>query len=189
MTLANGAQSAQNILVLGDSLSAGHGIARTDSWVYLLQQKLKETHPQTEVVNASISGETTAGGLRRVGGLLQQHRPTVVMLELGANDGLRGSAIAEIERNLSQIIGQIRLSGGKVLLLGVQLPPNYGPAYTRQFRLLYPELAKRHGTALVPFMLQGIKPEQFQTDNLHPDASAQPRILQNVLPALTPLLR
>lgn len=188
VALANSAHSAQNILVFGDSLSAGYGIARTDSWVNLLQLELKKTHPQFTVVNASISGETTAGGLRRIGRTLQEHEPAVVILELGANDGLRGSALAEIEKNLQQIIDQARQAKSKVLLLGIQLPPNYGPDYTRRFRLLYPKLAQQHRIALVPFMLEGIAPEQFQADNLHPDASAQPRIMRNILSILKPLL-
>ncbi|MDP2759879.1 MAG: arylesterase [Sideroxyarcus sp.] len=188
LALANSACSAQNILVFGDSLSAGYGIARADSWVNLLQLELKKTHPQFTVVNASISGETTAGGLRRIGRALQKHKPAVVILELGANDGLRGSAIAEIEKNLHQTINQAKKAKSKVLLLGIRLPPNYGPDYTRRFQSLYPKLAQQHRIALVPFMLQGIAPEQFQADNLHPDASAQPRIMRNILSSLKPLL-
>ena len=187
--LADNAHSAQNILVFGDSLSAGYGIARTDSWVNLLQLELKITDPQFEVVNASISGETTAGGLRRISHAIQEHKPVVVILELGANDGLRGSPIAEIEGNLSLIIDQIKKANSATLLLGVQLPPNYGPDYTRRFRALYPKLAKKHQITLVPFMLEGIAPEQFQADNLHPNAAAQSRILQNILPSLKPILR
>jgi len=187
--LADNAHSAQNILVFGDSLSAGYGIARTDSWVNLLQLELKITDPQFEVVNASISGETTAGGLRRISRAIQEHKTVVVILELGANDGLRGSPIAAIEGNLSQIIDQIKKEHGKVLLLGVQLPPNYGPDYTQRFHTIYPKLAKKHQLALVPFMLEGIAPEQFQADNLHPNAAAQSRILQNILPSLEPILR
>ena len=189
LALSCSAQAAKNILVFGDSLSAGYGIARDDSWVNLLQQELGKNHPQYEVVNASISGETTSGGLRRIAKALQQHQPAVVIIELGANDGLRGSAIAETEKNLNQIIKQVQQANAKVLLLGIQLPPNYGLDYTRQFRALYPRLAKRHKVALVPFMLQGIEPEQFQADNLHPSAAGQPAILRNVLPSLLPLLR
>lgn len=188
LALGNSACSAQSILVFGDSLSAGYGIARTDSWVNLLQLELKKTHPQFAVVNASISGETTAGGLRRIGRALQEHKPAVVIIELGANDGLRGSALAEIEKNLHQIIGQAKQAKSKVLLLGIRLPPNYGLDYTRRFRSLYPKLAQQHRITLVPFMLEGIAPEQFQADNLHPDASAQPRIMRNILSSLKPLL-
>ncbi len=188
LALPCSAQAAKNILVFGDSLSAGYGIARDASWVNLLRQELRQSHPQFEVVNASISGETTAGGVRRIGKMLQQHQPAVVIVGLGANDGLRGSTIAETEKNLSAIISLSRKANAKVLLLGMQLPPNYGPYYTRQFHALYPKLAKRHNVALVAFMLEGIAPEQFQADNLHPTAAAQPRIMHNVLQSLLPLL-
>ncbi len=182
-------QAAKNILVFGDSLSAGYGIARDDSWVNLLQRELKKSHPHFEVVNASISGETTSGGLRRIGKALQQHRPEVVIVELGANDGLRGTTVAETERNLNMIIERIKKTNSRVLLLGIQLPPNYGQAYTKQFRAIYPKLAKRYGVALLPFMLDGVPPDQFQADNLHPAAAAQPLIMHNILRSLTPLLR
>jgi acyl-CoA thioesterase I len=189
LALSNTALAAKNILVFGDSLSAGYGIARDDSWVNLLQRELKKSHPQFEVVNASISGETTAGGLRRIGKALQDHHPAVVIVELGANDGLRGTNVAETEKNLNQILEQVQKTNAKVLLLGIQLPPNYGPDYTRQFRTLYPKLAKKHNIALVPFMLEGVPPEQFQADNLHPTAEAQPRIMRHILQSLLPLLR
>lgn len=182
-------QAAKNILVFGDSLSAGYGIARDDSWVNLLQRELKKSHPRFEVVNASISGETTSGGLRRIGKALQQHRPEIVIVELGANDGLRGTTVAETERNLNMIIERIKKTNSRVLLLGIQLPPNYGQAYTKQFRAIYPKLAKRYGVALLPFMLDGVPPDQFQADNLHPAAAAQPLIMHNILRSLTPLLR
>jgi acyl-CoA thioesterase I len=188
LSLPCSAQAAKNILVFGDSLSAGYGIARDDSWVSLLQRELKKNHPQFEVVNASISGETASGGLRRIGTALQQHQPAIVIIELGANDGLRGTPIKETEKNLDKIIEQVQKMNARVLLLGIQLPPNYGPDYTNQFRAIYPKLVKRYNVALVPFMLEGIAPAQFQTDNLHPNAAAQPRILQNVLRKLTPLL-
>lgn len=188
LALSCSAQAAKNILVFGDSLSAGYGIARDASWVMLLQQELRQNHPQFEVVNASISGETTAGGLRRIDKALQEHRSVVVIVELGANDGLRGAAIAEIEKNLNKIIGQAQKANSGVLLLGMQLPPNYGPDYTRRFRAMFPKLAKRHGISIVPYMLEGVTPEQFLADNLHPNAAAQPQILRNVLPELTRLL-
>ena len=189
LALSNPAAAAINILVFGDSLSAGYGIARDDSWANLLQQELKRNHPQFEVVNASISGETTSGGLRRIGQALQQHAPAVVILELGANDGLRGGSNADTERNLGKIIEQIQKTHARILLLGMQLPPNYGPAYTKQFRELYPKLAKKHHIALLPFMLEGVKPDQFQADNLHPNAQAQPAIMRHILNSLLPLLR
>jgi acyl-CoA thioesterase-1 len=176
-------------MVFGDSLSAGYGIARDVSWVNLLQRELKNSHPQYEVVNASISGETTSGGLRRIGKAMQQLHPAIVIIELGANDGLRGTTVAETEKNLNMIIEQVQNTNARVLLLGIQMPPNYGLSYTRQFRALYPRLAKRYNTALLPFMLDGIPPEQFQADNLHPTAAAQPLIMRNILHSLTPLLR
>ena len=188
LALSCPAQAARNILVFGDSLSAGYGIELDDSWVNLLKHELKRNHPQFEVVNASISGETTAGGLRRIGKALQQHRPEIVIVELGANDGLRGATVAETEKNLNMIIEQIKKAHVKVLLLGIQLPPNYGLNYTRQFRAIYPKLARRHNIASLPFMLGGIPPEQFQADNLHPTAAAQPLIMRNVMRSLTPLL-
>jgi acyl-CoA thioesterase-1 len=188
LALPNFAQAAKNILIFGDSLSAGYGIARGDSWANLLQLELKKNHPQFEVVNASISGETTAGGLRRIGKALQEHHPDVVIVELGANDGLRGARISETEKNLSAIIAQSRKANAKVLLLGIQIPPNYGLDYAKQFRALYPKLAKQFNISLLPFMLEGIPPEQFQADNLHPNAAAQAQVLRNVLPALKPLL-
>lgn len=189
LVLSCSAQAAKNILVFGDSLSAGYGIARDESWANLLQHELQKNHPQFDVVNASISGETTSGGLRRIGKALQQHHPEVVIVELGANDGLRGANIAETEKNLNMIIEQITKTNARVLLLGIQLPPNYGLDYTRRFHALYPKLAKRHNIALMDFMLEGVPPEQFQADNLHPNADAQPHIMRNILHSLEPLLR
>lgn len=182
------ALAAKNILVFGDSLSAGYGIARDDSWATLLHQELKNSHPQYEVVNASISGETTSGGLRRIAKALQEHHPAVVIVELGANDGLRGFPIAETEKNLNQIISLSKSAHAKVLLLGMRIPPNYGLDYAKQFYNLYPKLAKKHNIALLPFMLDGIAPEQFQADNLHPNAAAQPHIMRSILHPLLALL-
>ncbi|MDP1636039.1 MAG: arylesterase [Gallionellaceae bacterium] len=189
LALSGSALAAKNILVFGDSLSAGYGIAREDSWANLLQHELKDSHPQYEVVNASVSGETSAGGLRRIAKALQLHQPRIVIIELGANDGLRGTPISETEKNLGFIIMQSQKAGAKVLLVGIQLPPNYGPDYTSKFRAMFPGLAKRHKTELLPFMLDGIPPEHFQADNLHPTAAAQPLIMRKVLDALRPLLR
>jgi acyl-CoA thioesterase-1 len=180
---------ARAILVFGDSLSAGYGVPREKAWVSLLQQELKHGHPQYQVVNASISGETTSGGRQRIKRALQQHRPSILILELGANDGLRGAAIADIRNNLSYILRQAHSAHSKVLLLGIQLPPNYGIDYTAQFKALYPQLAQRYHTALVPFLLDGVRPEQFQADNLHPNAEAQPTLLHNVLQKLEPMLK
>ncbi len=182
------AQAEKNILIFGDSLSAGYGIARDDSWANLLQQELQRSHPQYRVVNASISGETTSGGLRRFGRALQEHHPAIVILELGANDGLRGSPLSDAEKNLGRMIEQARAAGARVVLLGMQLPPNYGPRYTRQFAAMYPALSQRYRVMLVPFMLTGITAEQFQPDNLHPSAAGQPQILHNVMQKLGALL-
>lgn len=178
----------QTILVFGDSLSAAYGIPREAGWVNLLQQELQRSYPQYQVVNASISGETTTGGLQRIGAALHQRQPAIVILELGANDGLRGAPIANIEANFGALIRQTRKARAKVLLLGMQLPPNYGGDYTARFKALYPKLAQRYHVALVPFFLEGVAPEQFQADNLHPTAQAQPRILRNIMQKLKPLL-
>lgn len=179
----------QTILVFGDSLSAAYGIPRASGWVNLLQQELQRSHPQYKVVNASISGETASGGRQRIAPALRQHSPDTVILELGANDGLHGTPIADIENNLSAIIQQSQKGNGKVLLVGIQLPPNYGQNYTDQFKAIYSRLAQRHKVELVPFMLKNIQPEQFQADNLHPTAAAQALILQTILDKLKPLLK
>jgi len=176
------------ILVFGDSLSAGYGIPREASWPSLLQAELKNSHPHYKVINASISGETTSGGLRRLPATLIEHRPNIVIIELGANDGLRGTQLELTEKSLNGLIHQAKAAGAKVLLLGMQLPPNYGVEYTKRFKSLYPKLAQKHRIALVPFMLQGIEADQFQADNLHPVAAAQPEILQTVLQKLKPML-
>lgn len=182
------ASRAETILVFGDSLSAAFGIPREAGWVSLLQQELQRSHPRHRVVNASISGETAAGGLQRIAAALRQHRPAIVILELGANDGLRGTPLADIEANLAALIGQTRKARAKVLLLGMRLPPNYGGDYTARFEAMYAKLAQRYHIALVPFFLEGVAPEQFQTDNLHPTAQAQPHILNTVRRGLKPLL-
>lgn len=186
----HGASNAQpqTILVFGDSLSAAYGMPRASGWVHLLQQELQRSDPQYTVVNASISGETTSGGHRRIAQALRQHTPGIVILELGANDGLRGTPLPNIEANLSAMIQEARQDNRKVLLVGIQLPPNYGKNYTDQFKAIYSRLAQRHHVGLVPFMLEKIRPEQFQADGLHPDASAQAQILQTILDKLRPLL-
>lgn len=188
-TLLPAVSSAQSaILVFGDSLSAGYGIAREAAWPSLLQAELQRTHPHYKVVNASISGETTSGGIQRLPATLKEHRPNIVIIELGANDGLRGTRLDLMEKNLNGLIQQSKKAGAKVLLLGMQLPPNYGVGYTKRFRTLYPKLAQRQRIELVPFMLQGIEPEQFQADNLHPVAEAQSKILETVMQKLKPML-
>lgn len=179
---------AQNILVFGDSLSAGYGVPREAAWVSLLQQQLQRSHPQYRVINASISGETTSGGVQRIAAALRQHKPGIVIIELGANDGLRGTPLKVTEKNLDTLIRQAKAAHSKVLLLGMQLPPNYGDTYTTRFRTLYAKLAQRHHVTLLPFLLEGVPAEQFQPDNLHPTAEAQPLIMQTVLQRLKPLL-
>lgn len=183
LSLSSCLAAGETVLVFGDSLSAAHGIPRERGWGALLQQ----ARPEWRVVNASISGETTTGGLRRLPDALRQHRPDTVILELGANDGLRGAAPAIIEANLARLIQQVQRSHARVLLLGMRLPPNYGPQYTSAFRQLYPRLEQRYHVALVPFMLEGVPPEQFQADDLHPTAAAQVRILENVMRGLAGL--
>ncbi|HEX5338855.1 MAG TPA: arylesterase [Gallionella sp.] len=183
------AHAEKNILVFGDSLSAGYGIAVEQSWVSLLQQELQRSQNKFNIVNASISGETAQGGRQRIAKALQQHRPDIVIVELGANDGLRGFSTADIEANLGEIIEQANHGRAKVLLLGIKLPPNYGAAYIAQFQNVFPRLAEKHRIRLLPFLLEGVTPDQFQPDNLHPAAAAQPQIMRNVLKELKPLLR
>jgi len=176
--------------VYGDSLSAAYGIPRERGWVALLEKRLAAEGYDYNVVNASISGETTSGGLARMAKVLGQHRPAVVILELGANDGLRGLPVAQMKANLEAMIGQGHRAGAKVLLLGMRMPPNYGPAYGSSFAAVFGELAKTRGCALVPFVFEGFaaRSELFQEDRLHPTATAQPLILDNVWRGLAPLL-
>ena len=177
--------STQTILVFGDSLSASYGVPQGQGWVELLETKLaqKQSSKTTyKVVNASISGETTSGGLARFSAALATHKPNIVILELGANDGLRGLPIAEMQTNLSQMIAQAKTVKAKVLLIGMKIPPNYGLKYSKNFSATYTNLAKQHKIALVPFLLEGVagKPELIQADGLHPIAAAQPSLLDNV---------
>ncbi|HXU92132.1 MAG TPA: arylesterase [Gallionella sp.] len=181
--------AAKNILVFGDSLSAGYGLAAEQSWPSLLQKELKRKGSAYRVVNASISGETTLGGRERIAKALQQHHPAVAIVELGANDGLRGFGTADIEANLNAIIDDLKQAGARVLLVGMRLPPNYGEPYVTQFQNIYPRLAEKRRVRLMPFLLEGIPPEQFQPDNLHPSAEAQPLMMRNVMKELKPLLR
>jgi acyl-CoA thioesterase I len=188
MWLPLNAHAAKNIMVFGDSLSAGYGLAIDKSWVHLLQQELKRTQSGYSVVNASISGETTAGGKQRIARALKQFKPKIVIVELGANDGLRGTPIKSMEANLDYIITKSHGAGAKVMLLGMKLPPNYGEAYTTQFAGVYPRLANKHHILLLPFLLEGVKADQFQADNLHPVAEAQQHIMLNVMQELKHLL-
>lgn len=178
------------ILVYGDSLSAGYGLARKDSWVSLLEERLRAGKFAHRVVNASISGETSAGGVSRIGSALDRHRPRILLLALGANDGLRGLPVEEMRANLDRILVAARAAGVRVLLVGMRLPPNYGAAYTRAFHAAFADLARRHRTAFIPFLLEGFadRHEYFQADGLHPNAQAQPLIAETVWPALAPLL-
>jgi acyl-CoA thioesterase-1 len=178
------------ILVVGDSLSAAYGMRVEQGWVALLQDRLKANGYGQRVVNASASGETTGGALARLPRALERHRPKVVILELGGNDGLRGLPIADVRGNFEQLIALSQRAGAKVLLVGMRIPPNYGPAYTQSFHALYGELAARHKLPLVPFFLDGIALDDslMQEDGLHPNAAAQPKLLDQVWPKLTPLL-
>jgi len=189
LALAAPAQAARTLLVFGDSLSAAYGLSTNQGWVHLLGERAASLG--WRVVNASISGETTAGGLRRLPGDLQRHRPAVVVIALGANDALRGQPIAAIRGNLDKMIQISRKARAEPVLAGMMIPPNYGIDYAAQFRDLYGDLAKKHRIPGVPFLLEGIgdKPELFQPDQLHPIASAQQRILDNVWPSIEPLLR
>lgn len=177
-------------MVLGDSLSTSYGFERERGWVSLLAQRLERTHPGYRVVNASISGETTSGARARLPEALERHRPDVVIVELGGNDGLRGIPLAETRRHLDAILEMLRERDITVLLAGMQLPPNYGPRYTEVFANMYRELAADTGVALVPFLLEGVATDAalMQSDGIHPRARAQPRILANVWPHLEPLL-
>ena len=185
---AAGADNA--LLVFGDSLSAGYGLAPEQGWASLLQPWLASRGYGQRVVNASVSGETTSGGRSRLPRALDQHHPAVVILELGANDGLRGLPLATASANLGAMIDVIKASKAQVLLVGVELPPNYGPAYTSAFRRMYAELARQHHVALVPFLMEGVAldPRLMQADGLHPNAAGQPRLLDTVWKALQPLL-
>ena len=188
---AGTATAAPVILVMGDSLSASHGIDQHQGWVNLLALRLKREGFPHRVVNASISGETTTGGLSRFGPALVRHRPTIVIIELGANDGLRGLPLAQMRSNLQKMIVDAKNQGARVLLIGMRLPPNYGPRYTRLFQNIYLELAKENGIAVLPFLLERVSERRgwMQADNLHPTAAAQPGLLENVWPALLPLLK
>lgn len=178
------------ILVLGDSLSAAYGIRPEQGWVALLEARLAAEKFPHRVVNASISGETSAGGASRIAGLLQRHRPRVLILALGANDGLRGLPVGQMRANLGRILDQARQAQAEALLVGMRLPPNYGGRYARAFHDSFADLARAHKAALVPFLLDGLAADRglFQADGLHPVTAAQPRMLDNVWRGLKPLL-
>ena len=182
--------AAGTILIVGDSISAGFGLDTRLGWVSLLEQRLEREGHDDRVVNASISGDTSAGGQARLPALLTEHKPDVVIVELGGNDGLRGQLPAQLKQNLAGMIDSAKTAGAKVLLLGMKLPPNYGKRYTDAFAEVYTQLAAEKQIALVPFFLEGVggNPQWMQADGLHPAAAAQKRLLDNVWPVLKPLL-
>jgi acyl-CoA thioesterase-1 len=186
--------SAAGVLVVGDSLSAEYGLRRGSGWVALLQQKLSTEPGRHSVVNASISGDTTSGGRSRLGALLRQHKPRVLIIELGGNDALRGLPLAMTEDNLRAMVRAGKQAGAQVLLLGMQMPPNYGAKYSADFAALYSRVAKDSRSGLLPFFLKGVadRPdptEWFQADRIHPNEQAQQRMLDNVWPELKKLLK
>lgn len=185
-----GPVSAGSLIVLGDSLSAAYKMAPEQGWVALLEQRLQQEGYDVSVTNASVSGDTTQNGIARLKPLLAQNTPDIVVIELGGNDGLRGMPPLLIRRNLQKLIDMAEDAGAQVLLLGIQIPNNYGPAYTRQFTAIYPDLADDNDIPLVPFFLQqvALKPELMQQDGIHPNADAQPYLVEAVWPHLTPLL-
>lgn len=182
--------SQRTVLVMGDSLSAAYGLAAEEGWVALLQKRLDTEKPQWRVVNASISGETTAGGASRIDSALKEHAPAVVAIELGANDGLRGLPLEHTRANLERMIAASKQSGAEVLLIGIRIPPNYGPDYAQAFDAIFAELAREQNTALLPFLLEPVVTdrEAFLPDNLHPTAASQPKLLDHVWTQLSPML-
>jgi acyl-CoA thioesterase-1 len=189
LLLSQGA-AAGTVLIVGDSISAAFGLDTRLGWVTLLEQRMKQEGFTDQVVNASISGDTSAGGQARLPALLAEHKPELVILELGGNDGLRGQQPTQLQQNLASMIDRSRDAGAKVLLLGMQIPPNYGPRYTNAFKAVYSNLAEEKKVPLVPFFLEGVGgiPELMQADGLHPAAVAQQKLLENVWPTLKPLL-
>ena len=181
---------AGTVLVVGDSISAAFGLDTRQGWVALLEKRLAEEGFAHQVVNASISGDTSAGGAARLPALLTEHQPELVIIELGGNDGLRGQPPAQLQQNLAAMVQQSQKVGAKVLILGMQLPPNYGLRYTTAFADVFPKVANETGSALVPFVLEGVGgvPSLMQNDGIHPTAEAQPKLLENVWPSLKPLL-
>jgi acyl-CoA thioesterase-1 len=185
------AASAQGtVLVYGDSLSAAYGIGQKESWVSLLEGRLRKSGLDYTVANESISGETSSGGASRIAETLARVKPQVMVLELGSNDGLRGLPVAQMRENLGRIIGAAQKAGSKVLIVGMRMPPNYGPAYTREFEAAFRRLSRDFRVPLLPFFLEpiGDRREMFQPDQLHPTAQAQPLLAENVWKALRPLL-
>ena len=178
------------ILVVGDSLSAEYGLKRGSGWVELLKHSLVQTHPSIEVTNASISGDTTSGGLSRIKALLERTKPNVVLIELGANDALRGLALSMTKKNMLDMVRLVKEAGARPILAGMQIPPNYGRDYTTAFKELFEDVARSEQTALIPFFLEGIadEPAMFQADTIHPNELAQPILMENVRRTLVPML-
>jgi len=185
------AHANPTLLVFGDSLSAAYGIGQQAGWVALLQERLRQKRLDYTVINASVSGETTSGGAARIAATLAAHKPAIVVVALGANDGLRGLPLGQMRNNLAVIVRTAQKSGSRVLLVGMKMPPNYGPQYTQGFEQAYVALARQFKCTLAPFLLDGVagKRELFLEDNLHPNAQAQPVILENVWKALAPMLK
>jgi len=178
------------ILVVGDSLSAEYGLKRGSGWVELLKHSLAQTHPSIEVTNASISGDTTSGGLSRIKALLERTKPNIVLIELGANDALRGLALSMTKKNMLDMVRLVKEAGARTILAGMQIPPNYGRDYTTAFKELFEDVARSEQTALIPFFLEGIadEPAMFQADTIHPNELAQPILMENVRRTLLPML-
>jgi acyl-CoA thioesterase-1 len=191
IALQNAVASDHTILVLGDSLSAALGIRPEQGWVALLAQRLQTQGYGYQIVNASVSGETTSGGLERLPRALQLHQPGTVILELGANDGLRGLPVDETRENLAHMVRLSQAAGARVLLVGMRIPPNYGPRYTEQFARMFPELANQYHLPLVPFLLEkvALDPTRMQQDGMHPNARGEPPVLDTLWPYLKPLLK
>jgi acyl-CoA thioesterase-1 len=188
MSIVTLTQANSTILVMGDSLSAEYGLSRGTGWVKILEDQLQKQASPWTIFNASISGETSSGGLTRLPTLLQQKRPGIVFIELGANDALRGLSIDQTEKNLRRMIQMSKKSGAKVLLFGIQIPPNYGQDYTNRFKAIYPKLAKQEGIELLPFFLKDVATQKdfFQADNIHPNERAQILLFRNVWDAMSP---
>ena len=190
LLLCGSSAFAGTLLVVGDSISAAFGMDTRQGWVALLEKRLDEQGFDHQVVNASISGDTSAGGAARLPALLAEHQPELVIIELGGNDGLRGQPPAQLQQNLAAMVQASQQKGAQVLILGMQLPPNYGQRYTTAFAAVFPQVAGEFSVPLVPFVLEGVGgvPEMMQADGIHPTAEAQPRLLENVWPTLKPLL-
>ena len=178
------------ILVVGDSIGAAFGLPVEQGWPHLLETRLRTAGHPHRVLNASVTGDTTRGGLARMPDLLERHAPSIVIIELGGNDGLRGISTREMRQNLEDMVDLARAAGARVLLAGMRLPPNYGPAFTERFHRVYHEVARAKDVALVPFLMEGVATDEdlMQADGIHPNAAAQPRLLENLWPALRPLL-